>query len=377
MNYFEDIRPYRDEEIPGAMQRIVESDAFPLLASWIFPYRDLEDIRRMMLSFKTIRDFQLQVMIPVNEQIEKRSITRLSYSGFDQLDPSKQYLFVSNHRDIMLDASLLQYLLVKNGRDTTEITFGANLMRPGLVTDIGKSNKMFRVERGGRLKDFYMSSRHLSDYIRYTLLEKKQSVWIAQRNGRTKDGIDKTDQGIIKMFCMSRPDDKIKALSELHIVPISISYERESCDILKAIELYESRFEKYIKKPGEDLNSIITGIIQQKGRVNMTLCKEVTEADLLQFDDCTNNEYHKRVAQLLDDRINGAYRLYPNNYIAHDLRYGKTTYRDHYTEEEKQRFLQHMDKLNTYDISDSDVLKDIFLGIYANPVERINNHQEI
>jgi hypothetical protein len=127
MNYFEDIRPYRDEEIPGAMQRIVESDAFPLLASWIFPYRDLEDIRRMMLSFKTIRDFQLQVMIPVNEQIEKRSITRLSYSGFDQLDPSKQYLFVSNHRDIMLDASLLQYLLVKNGRDTTEITFGANL----------------------------------------------------------------------------------------------------------------------------------------------------------------------------------------------------------------------------------------------------------
>jgi hypothetical protein len=115
MNYFEDIRPYRDEEIPGAMQRIVESDAFPLLASWIFPYRDLEDIRRMMLSFKTIRDFQLQVMIPVNEQIEKRSITRLSYSGFDQLDPSKQYLFVSNHRDIMLDASLLQYLLVKMG----------------------------------------------------------------------------------------------------------------------------------------------------------------------------------------------------------------------------------------------------------------------
>ncbi|MBR5687952.1 MAG: acyltransferase [Prevotella sp.] len=370
MTEFEDIRPYYDSEIPAAMQRITETDAFPLLASWIFPGRDINEVKQMMRSFQTIREFQLKVMVPVNEQVVKRSIDKLTFNGFDRLRPDTDYLFVSNHRDIMLDASLLQYLFAVRGRDTTEITFGANLMSPGLVTDIGKSNKMFRVERGGKLKDFYMSSRHLSDYIRYTIRDKHQSVWIAQRNGRTKDGNDHTDQGIIKMFCMSCPEDKIKALSELHIVPMSISYEWESCDILKAIELYESRSEKYIKKPGEDLNSILTGIVQRKGRVTITLCDEVTEADLRQFDHCTNNEYHRAVALLLDERINNAYQLYPNNYIAHDLRYGQTACRDHYTDEQKAAFLHYMDRLNKYDVDEPDVLKDIFLGIYANPVRK-------
>ncbi|SET25264.1 1-acyl-sn-glycerol-3-phosphate acyltransferase [Prevotella sp. kh1p2] len=365
---FDDIRPYNDSELPAALQRIVESDAFPLLASWIFPDRSLEEVRQMMLSFRTVRDFQHVVMIAVNRQVIERSISTLTYSGFGQLQPGVQYLFVSNHRDIMLDASLLQYLLVKHGRETSEITFGANLMSPGLVTDIGKANKMFRVERGGRMRDFYMSSRHLSDYIRSTLTEKQESVWIAQRNGRTKDGNDRTDQGIIKMFCMSKPEDKIEALAELHIVPVSISYERESCDILKAIELYESRYQKYIKKPGEDLNSILTGVVQQKGRVNITLCPEITEAELRRYNDCTNNEYHKKVAELIDRRIIADYVLYPNNYIAHDLRYGQRTYRKHYTDEQLRLFLHYMERLNDYDITEPDVLKDIFLAIYANPV---------
>ena len=134
-----------------------------------------------------------------------------------------------------------------------------------LIIDIGKCNKMFKVERpGGSLKEFYRSSRHLSDYIRFVIQEKGQSIWIAQRNGRTKDGNDTTDQGIIKMFCMSCPDDKIKAIDQLHIVPVAVSYEWESCDILKTLELYESQFAKYTKKPGEDLNSILTGISQPK-----------------------------------------------------------------------------------------------------------------
>lgn len=368
MENYDDIRPYRDEEIPAAMRRIAESEAFPLLASWIFPDRGLEEVRRELLSYHTIKEFQYGVMMAATLQIIRRSIDQLSYSGFEQLRPDTQYLFVSNHRDIVLDALLLQKLLVKHERETTEITFGANLMQPGLVTDIGKSNKMFRVERGGRMRDFYMSSCHLSNYIRHTMLERNESVWIAQRNGRTKDGNDHTDQGIIKMFCMSKPVDKIKALSELHIIPVSISYEWESCDILKAIELYESRCRKYIKKPGEDLNSILTGIIQPKGKVHIALCPELTEADLRQFDSCTNNEYHKRVAELLDQRINAAYLLYPNNYIAHDLRYGQTCYQGHYSKEQLQQFLRYMERLNDYDITDPDTLKDIFLGIYANPV---------
>ncbi len=372
---FDDIRPFYDWEIPDAMRRITASEAFPLLVSWIFPDRNVKDVRRTVRSFQTVRDFQTQVMIPVTQQIISHSITRLTYSGLERLDPAVQYIFLSNHRDIMLDAALLQYLLVTHGRESSEITFGANLMTSGLVTDIGRSNKMFRVERGGKMHDFYMSSLHLSAYIRHTLLDKQESVWIAQRNGRTKDGNDKTDQGIIKMFCMSKPEDKIKALSELHIIPVSVSYERESCDILKAIELYESRYQKYIKKPGEDLNSIITGIVQQKGQVNFTLCPEITEEDLLHFDHCTNNEYHKRVAELIDKRIDSAYKLFVNNYIAHDLRYGKTNYKAFYTDEQLHDFLRHMDKLNDYDVTEPDILKDIFLGIYANPVEKYEHRK--
>ena len=366
---FDDIRPYYDSEIPTAMQRIVESDFFGLLCTYVYPGRPQEDVKQMMLSFRTIRDFQLEVMRGVNEQVIARSTTAFTYSGVEQLDPKKQYLFVSNHRDIMLDACLLQYILYKNGHETTEITFGANLMSSPLVIDIGKSNKMFRVERGGNMKDFYQSSKHLSEYIRYVLTEKGQSMWIAQRNGRTKDGKDQTDQGIIKMFCMSEPEDKIKALSELNITPVSVSYEWESCDILKALELYESRFSKYIKKPGEDLNSILTGIAQPKGHVNFTICPQITEEELHQFDGCTNNEYHRAVAQLIDRRINAAYQLTPNNYIAHDLRYGQQIYRDHYTEEERYAFEAYMEQLNTFDIAEPDVLKDIYLGIYANPVD--------
>lgn len=368
-NQFDDIRPYYDSEIPAAMQRIVDSDFFGLLCAYVYPGHNPADVREMMLSFRTIRDFQFEVMRCVNEQVIARSITAFTYCGVEQLDPQKHYLFVSNHRDIMLDACLLQYILYKNGHESSEITFGANLMSSPLVIDIGKANKMFRVERGGNMKDFYLSSKHLSDYIRYVLTEKGQSLWIAQRNGRTKDGKDQTDQGIIKMFCMSESKDKIKALADLHIVPVSVSYEWESCDILKALELYESLSRKYIKKPGEDLNSILTGITQPKGRVNITFCPEVSETDLLQFEHCTNNEYHRLVAQMLDERIISAYQLTPNNYIAHDLRYGQQLYRDHYTDEERNAFMTYMEKLNAFDIADPDVLKDIFLGIYSNPVD--------
>ena len=366
---FDDIRPYYDSEIPAAMQRIVRSDFFGLLCTYVYPGHNPEDIRQMMLSFQTIRDFQLEVMLRVSEQIIARSITAFNYSGVEQLDPGKNYLFVSNHRDIMLDACLLQYILHVNGHETTEITFGANLMSSPLVIDIGKANKMFRVERGGNMKDFYLSSKHLSDYIRYVLTEKGQGIWIAQRNGRTKDGRDQTDQGIIKMFCLSEPSDKIKALAELNIIPVSVSYEWESCDILKALELYESRFSKYVKKPGEDLNSILTGIAQPKGRVDIHLCDLITEEDLHQYDNCTNNEYHRTVAHMIDQRISKVYQLTPNNYIAHDLRFGQQLYRQHYTDEERDAFLTHMEKLNAFDISEPDVLKDIFLGIYSNPID--------
>ena len=367
---FDDIRPYYEEEIPAAMQRIATSDVFPLLASFVYPGESIEKIRERVCAFTTTKEFQHDTMRRVNEQIIARSTTGATISGLDRLDPDKNYLFVSNHRDIMLDASLLQYFFVINGFETTEITFGANLMMNPVVIDVGKSNKMFRVERpGGDLKEFYRKSLHLSEYIRYTIKEKKQSVWIVQRNGRTKNGIDATDQGIIKMFCMSEPHNKIKALADLHIAPVAISYEWEPCDILKALELYESQYTRYTKKPGEDLNSILTGIMQQKGRVHIELCQPISVAELSAFENQTNNEYHKSVAKLIDRRINTNYRLYPNNYIAHDLLYGNTKYRDMYTDEQYETFQKRLSKLDKYDTCDIDRLKEIFVSIYSNPVD--------
>lgn len=369
-NKFDDIRPYYDEEIPAAMKRIAHSDVFPLLASFVYPDEPLESVRKRVESFQTTREFQHDTMYKVNEQVILRSTDGFTCSGIERLSPNESYLFVSNHRDIMLDASLLQYFLVSKGFETTEITFGANLMTHPVVVDVGKSNKMFRVERpGGSIRDFYRSSLHLSEYIRHVITDKHQSVWIAQRNGRTKDGIDATDQGIIKMFCLSEPRDKIAAIADLHIVPISISYEWEPCDVLKALELYQSQFMRYVKKPGEDLNSILTGITQTKGRVHMALCEPLSVPELMALEGQTNVEYHKAVAQLIDRRINTAYRLYPNNYIAHDLLYGNRRYQKMYTPEEFDAFTARLEKLDRYDSFDLERLKEIFLGIYANPVE--------
>jgi hypothetical protein len=369
-NKFDDIRPYYDEEIPAAMKRIAHSDVFPLLASFVYPDEPLESVRKRVESFQTTREFQHDTMYKVNEQVILRSTDGFTCSGIERLSPNESYLFVSNHRDIMLDASLLQYFLVSKGFETTEITFGANLMTHPVVVDVGKSNKMFRVERpGGSIRDFYRSSLHLSEYIRHVITDKHQSVWIAQRNGRTKDGIDATDQGIIKMFCLSDPRDKIAAIADLHIVPISISYEWEPCDVLKALELYQSQFMRYVKKPGEDLNSILTGITQTKGRVHMALCEPLSVPELMALEGQTNVEYHKAVAQLIDRRINTAYRLYPNNYIAHDLLYGNRRYQKMYTQEDFDAFTARLEKLDRYDSFDLERLKEIFLGIYANPVE--------
>lgn len=371
MNNFDDIRPYTDEEIPDAMQRIVASTSFPLVASYVFPERTLDDVRKEILTYKTIRDFQMGVMYWANKQIMKRSISDFTYGGLGQLSTDTNYLYVSNHRDIMLDASLMQNVLTDNGFDTCEITFGANLMQGQMVIDVGKSNKMFRVERpGGSVKEFYKASLHLSDYIRTAITEKRQSVWIAQRNGRTKDGIDRTDQGIIKMFGMSRTDDKVKSLAQLNIVPVAVSYEWESCDILKTIELYERRQGPYIKKPGEDLNSILTGITQPKGRVHIEFCKPITEDELRQLGECTSCEFHKNIAELIDRRICSAYRLTPNNYIAHDMLYGTSEYADMYSQEQKAEFIAYMKQLEKYEMDcDVEALVNIFLGIYSNPVD--------
>ncbi|MDR2917029.1 MAG: 1-acyl-sn-glycerol-3-phosphate acyltransferase [Tannerella sp.] len=372
-NKFDDIRPYYPSEIPPAMQRIAESEYFGILSQYVFPDKNIEDIREMVRHIRTTDEFQKGIMYSVNQQFVLRSITNLSFDGLDQLDPQKNYLFVSNHRDIMLDSSLLQYILHRNGFRTTEITFGSNLMNPQLVVDIGKANKMFKVIRSSNLRDFLKNSMHLSEYIRYTIKEKGESIWIAQRNGRTKDGNDATDQGIIKMFCMSKTSDLVNSIDELNIVPIAISYQIEPCDILKTRELYLSQnCDRYIKQPGEDLNSILTGIMQQKGDVNISFCKPIMKEEL-EFDHKVPNEFYKNVATLIDKRIYRHYKLYNNNYIAHDIRSGKTTYSENYAKVEKETFIARCNYMLDQIDGNKDSLMSIFLGIYANSVDNAEN----
>jgi hypothetical protein len=366
---FDDIRPYTDSEIPEAMRRIAGCEIFDRLSQYVFPGEDVECVRNMIRNIATVDDFQRKALYPFNERIIRCSMKSLEYKGLEYLHPEKSYLFISNHRDILLDSSILQGILLDNGFKTTEITFGSNLMNPQLVVDIGKANKMFKVERGCDIRSFIAKSKHLSNYIRHTITERGESVWIAQRNGRTKDGNDATDQGIIKMFCMSNTSDLKYSLSELNIVPLAVSYEIESCDFLKTRELYLSRNgEKYVKQPGEDLNSIVTGIRQEKGRVNLSICKPVA-AEELDFKYNVPNEFYKGVAALIDRRIYGNYHLYNNNYIAHDILEGSTRYSEHYTEEERQMFMERCRQMLDRVEGEKEVLMKIFLGIYANPVD--------
>lgn len=366
---FDDIRPYYDEEIPAAMKRISEDPYFPLLSKYVYPELPVEQVREQFAGFRTIQDFQYNVMYAANEQIIARTTDGLTCGGVDMLESGKSYMYVSNHRDIVLDSCMMMYLLFNNGKKVGEITFGANLMQGQLVIDLGRSNRMFRVERGGNMRDFYRSSRHLSEYMRHTIREKNLPLWIAQRNGRTKDGIDRTDQGIIKMFGMSGGKDRVQALAELNIVPVSVSYEWEPCDVLKAVELYKSsNGTPYVKKPGEDLNSIITGITQYKGRVHMEFCKPVTAADLEAFNDVPDAQFHRCVANLIDKRITEGYRKFENAYIAADMINGNSQYSDRYTEEQKAKFLKNMERLQEVEDCNPGELRKLFLGIYGNPV---------
>lgn len=351
------------------MQRIVQSVHFPAACGLLFPGEQPEQVAQRLLSCHTIDEFQSRIMYSLISTIVRRSTDGLTVSGLDRLDPNKSYLFVSNHRDIMLDAGFMQVLLSDTGLKTSEITFGANLMQGQLMVDLGRSNKMFRIERPSTVvsfRDYLTKLKHVSAYIRYAICQKNESVWIAQRNGRTKDGMDVTDQGIINMFCLSGGEDRGQSLGELNIVPVAISYEWEPCDKLKALEMFARESgEPYVKKPGEDLNSILTGITQPKGRVHLAAGKPLTAEALRPYDGWPTGDYNRQVASLIDQSITASYRLYPNNYIAAWMLSGKKS--GDFTPEQQQLFEAHVERQVK---GCPEKVRDILLHIYANPVLR-------
>lgn len=384
---FDDIRPYRDSEIHEAMQRISESPYLPVLSEYVFPGVDPMLVKESLRGIGTVAEFQHRVMVPANEQIVTRSIKELTFSGLENVLDGRPHLIVSNHRDIMLDASLVNYIFLTHGLDSTEITFGANLMKDSTVVDIGKSNKMFKVIRGGNLREFYNASKHLSAYIHHTIKEKRQSVWIAQRNGRTKDGNDATDQGLITMFTAggissaegcdrvdsvdgnSPLDAKIDSLASLGIVPATISYEWEPCDTLKVMERYKTRLGPYIKQPGEDLNSVIVGILSPKGRVHIHFSSVLDRESIARTVGSGSGHFSRDIATEIDRRIYGGYKLFPSNYIAHDQLCGNADFRDRYTDDELEEFNKAKSRLSAFVDCDKDEIESMYLGIYSGNVD--------
>ena len=368
---FNEYRPYYDSEINAAMRRIADSPYFSALAAYVYPTRTPEEVRKQICAYTTIDEFQSQVMKAVSEQVIQRSIAHFSYAGVENLDTNKSYMFVANHRDIMLDATLLQYVLHMEGHQASEITFGSNLMHPQEAIDIGKSNKMFKIVRSGTGREIFINSLNVSEYMRYTITEKHQSTWIAQRNGRTKDGSDKTELAVLKMFAMSSKKPFVENLNELNITPITVSYEYEPCDFMKTREMYFSRRGHYQKAPGEDLNSILHGILQFKGNTHYTICKTITTEELEECAKLPQSEQFKELATIIDKRIYAGYKLWKTNYIAHDMLYKKSEFTELYNSNDREKFMEYMTGgLQKID-GDMSELQEIFLEIYANPVDKI------
>ena len=369
LHEFDDIRPYSDEEIPAAMQRLADSSQIDSVLAYLYPGEDFRKHRERIRNFRTSWDFQEGVMQHAMKKIVKDTSSGITFAGFKELDVNRGCLFVSNHRDILLDSALLQLALYTHHLPTSEISFGDNLMSSDFVVDIGRSNKMFKVLRNANPREFYQSSLLLSKYIRLAITERQSSVWIAQRNGRTKDGFDATEQGVLKMFDMSGNDSLLDNFAELRIVPMSVSYEYEPCDVLKTNELYVSRRQKYVKMPGEDLNSIVTGIMQFKGGIDITVTPPLSRKQLEEVAMTGDrNERLKSIAQLMDDIIISNYKLWKTNYIAYDLQHEGHTYAGYYSQADVAAFQGYMNyKLSALE-GEKRELEEIFLSIYANSV---------
>ena len=375
LEQFEDIRSYTDEEIPAAMDYFIHDETSLSLARLVLPDKSDDEIKDLLISIKTTDEFQRIMMTRFVKLITSTTMKGVDTQGFNTLDKNKAYLFTGNHRDITLDAFILQMYMLDNGLKTCNIAYGSNLILNKTIDVFGKSNKMFKVERSQNVRELAQNSQHLSDYIRFLIKENK-SVWIAQRNGRTKDGNDKTDHGLISMFMMSGDRaNLVPNLVELYITPISTSYEYEPCAMMKARESYlKERDGVYVKKPMEDMDSIVSGIKKKKGTMNIAICPTITYDDLKKFEGADKHEIVKAVSDMIDERIYANYRLYPNNYIAYDWLSGTSTFKKNYTQEDKDVFKAYCDKIfsKLYEELGSEAeprFTEILLGIYAIPVE--------
>jgi hypothetical protein len=369
---FEDIRPYRDEEVPEVISRILRDKSFTNLLRYVYPDEPLEPIKERVASVKTIADFQARVAYPAMRKLVNETTDSISVSGLENIKSEGAHLFISNHRDIILDSAILNIMLYEAGLGTFETAIGSNLLEEELVRDLTKMNKNFTVKRNTTAREFYENSVNLSNYIHHSICERDTNVWIAQREGRTKDGIDKTQPGLLKMLSINCEKPLSQCFRELNITPVAISYEYDPCDVLKIPELKALAAEKkYEKQQGEDYNSILTGLTGYKGRIHLSIGKPLDEElnHLINF--TSPNDKLKELGEIIDQKVYGQYKLWPTNYIAFDLLQGNTS-SAHYTEEQKGTFMSRMEKQLEILGLDSEEDRYFLLNMYANPVKNFN-----
>ena len=362
---FDDIRPYYDSEIPAAMERMASDPILTPALRFLDENIDVDAFRAKLRQIRSSDQFQHEMMVPICSAIVAKTMTSFTSSGAERIDPSIGTLYISNHRDIVMDAYLHQIVLDQYRIPTCHITFGSNLMDPQFVVDFGMSNKMFRTDRKtSNVRSFLRSSMHLSAYINY-VVSHGDSLWIAQRNGRTKDGRDRTETGLVRMLLMN--GNEKAQVEALHITPLSISYQWEPCDILKAVERYRTLDgQPYVKAHGEDLQSIITGITQQKGHVHLAFG---TPIDVSGFDDPLRREDIAAIATQIDAQVWRGYRLWDTNYVAYDLLNGTKRFSGCYELAVRDQFVDKMEhEIAAYPSLDAGKLRELFLKIYAGPV---------
>lgn len=373
---FSDIEPYSDKEFKENMTRLVTEPGFEHAVKYVMPDVDFQEFTKQLCEVPDNETFQREVMLPFLHMLALKTTSGLTIGGLENISKEGSYTFMSNHRDIVLDASFLNYCFLTNGIPTSEVAIGNNLLIMDWITDLVKLNKSFIVKRNLKLVKALEAAHQLSAYIHYAILDKHQSVWIAQREGRAKDSNDRTQEALVKMLALEGGGSTIENLKAINIVPVSISYEYDPNDYLKATEFLLRRLDPDFKKSQhDDLLSMETGLLQPKGHVHFELGKCIDSELESLSPDIEKNELLKRICGLIDSNIHLGYKIYPINYIAYDRLHKTSRFKDCYTQIQADDFLEYiekqLDKVRLHDVSelDREYMREMMFVMYSNPLK--------
>lgn len=373
LKQFDAIRPFEPEELPEVFERLIADEQFRSVIGIVFPNIPFEGIAQKMRQCKTNLDFQVAFCYGFLKDLLSKASKGCDID-VSNVDITRRYTFVSNHRDIVLDSALLDVLLIDAGFKTTcEIAIGDNLLAAPWIKDLVRVNKSFIVERSAGVREMLMSSKRMAEYMHYVIEKKNDNVWIAQREGRAKDSNDRTQPSILKMMAMGGTGNIIERLMQLHIVPLAISYEYDPCDFLKAMEFQLKRdVDGWKKTKQDDVISMRTGIMGYKGRIHYHAAPCIDDYLKTLDPDMPKGELFDTIAAYMDKQIHANYQLFPCNYIAADMLAGNDNLATNYTAEDKAAFEKYLEsRLAMIDIPNKDeiFLRERMLTMYANPAK--------